>query len=236
MQLKFLVVSHCGAMGHRGAEATESIIREHFIWQTLTQDCKDFVDCCIHSIVSRTGHKIPRPLATTLHGARPSEVVHLEYLYLGPSRGGVLYVLIRKDGFSGYVWLFSFEAGDGDSAVEAIIEWIASFGVMDWMVTNQGSHFRNKSVEALRKWFKYAHHFTKPYSPWANGTVERVCREVKRACLALLSEWKLSPRDWPSVVSSVQAILNQAPLKCLCARSKEEPRIFRTPLEVFCGM
>ena len=147
-----------------------------------------------------------------------------------------LYVLILKDDFSGYVWLFSFEAEDGDSAVEAIIEWIASFGLMDWMVTDQGSHFKNNSVEALRKWFKYAHHFTTTYPPWANVTVERVCRELNRACLALLSEWKLSPRDWPSVVSSVQAILNQAPLKRLGARRKEESQIFRTSLEVFCGM
>ena len=173
-------------MGHRGAEATEIIIRGHFTWQTLTQDCKDFVDCCIHCIVSRTGQKIPRPLATTLHGSRPNEVVHSDYLYLGPSRDGLLYVLILKDYFSGYVW--QYEAGDVDSAVEAIIEWIASLGVMDWIVTDQGSHFKNKSVEALRKWFKYAPDFTTPYSPWANGAVERVCREVKRACLALLLE------------------------------------------------
>ena len=162
---KFFVVSHCGVMGHKRADATEGITWEYFIWHPLTQDCKDIVDCCIHCIVSRTVHKRPRPLATTLHRSRPSEVVHLDYLYLRPSRGGLLYVLILKDDFSRYVWLFNFEATDEDSAVEAIIEGIPSLGVMDWMVSDQEPHCKNNRVEALRKWFNYAHHFTTPNAP-----------------------------------------------------------------------
>ena len=38
LHLKILVSAHCGMMGHRGAEATESVIRENFFWTTLSQD------------------------------------------------------------------------------------------------------------------------------------------------------------------------------------------------------
>jgi len=80
-----------------------------------------------------------------------------------------------------------------------------------------------------------SHHFTTAYSPWANGSVERICREVLRACRALCSEWKLGPKDWPSVTECVQSVLNQAPLKRLGLRSKVKPVVYRTPLEVFTG-
>ena len=212
VQLKVLVVSHFGIMGHRGVEATSSTIHELFAWDGMSRDVEAFVGGCIHCIVSRAGHKIPRPLASALHGSRPGEVVHMDFLYLGPITKGQLYVLILRDDFSSFVGLFSVNTADSGTAVDAIAQWIGTFGCMDWIVSDQGSHFKNKIMQALWKWFRFSHHFTTAYTPWANGTVERVCREVKRACMALLSEWRLSPREWPSITECVQSILNQAPL------------------------
>lgn len=106
---------------------------------------------------------------------------------------------------------------------------------MEWFVTDQGSHFKKQLINELSSEFHTHHHFTTAYSPWANGTVERVCREVLRACRALCSEWKLAPKDWPAVTECVQSVLNQAPLKRLGLRHKEKHGIYRTPLEVFTG-
>ena len=241
VQLKVLVVSHCGIMGHSGVEATSSTISELFVWDGMSSDVEAFVGGCIHCIVSRAGQKIPRPLASALHGSRPGEVVHMEFLYLGPSTTGQLYVLILRNDFPSFVWLFSGNTADSDTAVDAIAQWIGTFGCMDWIVSDQGSHLKNKIMEALRKWFRFSHHFTTAYTPgcmgpWANGTVERVCREVKRACMTLLSEWRLSPREWPSVTECVQSILNQAPLKRLGNITGEVQSVLRCPLEVFTGM
>ena len=202
----------------------------------MARDVEAFVGGCIHCIVSRAGPKITRPLPSALHGSRPGEVVHMEFLYLGPSTTGQLYVLILRDDFSSFVWLFSGNTADSDTAVDAIVQWIGTFGCMDWIVSDQGSHFKNKILEALRKWFRFSHHFTTAYTPRANGSVERVCREVKRACMALLSEWRLSPREWPSVTECLQSILNKEPLKRLGNRTAEVQPILRCPLEVFTGM
>lgn len=70
------------------------------------------------------------------------------------------------------------------------------------------------------------HHFTLAYCPWSNGTVEVVCRELLRASRALLFEFKLSAKRWPSVFPLVQYYLNNSIL----------PRLGdRCPLTAFSG-
>lgn len=82
---------------------------------------------------------------------------------------------------------------------------------------------------------RIAHHFTKPYCPWANDLVESICREVLRSCKGLLRRWHLGPREWLRVLECVQSVLNHAPLKRLGLRDKNLPQVFRTPLELFTG-
>jgi len=102
---------------------------------------------------------------------------------------------------------------------------------MDWLVIDQGRHFKNKVSTALTKEIGVIHHFTTAYSPLANGTVGRANREVFRATKALLSEWRLGSRDWPAVVDCVTSVLNQSALKRLGQRGAEKG-VYRTPLEV----
>jgi transposase InsO family protein len=71
--------------------------------------------------------------------------------------------------------------------------------VRQW-VSNQGAHFRNQVVESLQRALGAQHHFTTAYTPWDNGTVEVVNREVLKSVKALLSERKPSVRDWPAVL------------------------------------
>ncbi|GMF50150.1 unnamed protein product [Phytophthora fragariaefolia] len=66
-------------------------------------------------------------------------------------------------------------------------------------------------MEALRKRLGGAHHFTTPYCPWINGTVEVVNRQLLRCLKALLSELKLPQHVWPTalpvVVHDIHAVV-----------------------------
>lgn len=106
---------------------------------------------------------------------------------------------------------------------------------MKWLVSDQGPHFRNLLMKELTDCLRVGHHFTTAYSPWSNGSVERIFREVLRSCRALLHEFKLSPKDCPSVTKCIQSLLNQAPLKRLGPRDNHMPKVFRTSLDVFTG-
>ena len=84
LQLKVMVVSHCGPMGHCGADATKSVLQESFYWEHLDKDVELFVSQCSRCILARSGDSVPRPLATALHGERPNEVLYVDFLYMGP--------------------------------------------------------------------------------------------------------------------------------------------------------
>ena len=235
LQLKILVISHCGLVGHRGAVATASIVAETFWWETMKDDVAQFVKDCLHCITTRTGSVIPRPFGTALHADRPNEVLHMDYLYMGPGFDGKKYILILRDDLSTYVWLWATDACTSEHAADAIANWVGAFGSPKWLVTDQGSHFQNKLINALTEELRIEHHFTTAYCPWANGSVERVCREVLRSCKALLAEWNLGCQDWPAVTECVQSVLDHAPLERLGLRSPNSPGVYRSPLEVFTG-
>jgi len=233
LQLRLLVVAHCGVGGHRGAESTESTLREEFTWSTLKEDVRDFVADCIHCMMAKTGHKIPRPFAETLHAEKPNDVVHFDFLYMGPSNVDVKYVLVIKDDLSGYVWLRKAAAPDSGTTSTEIASWIRTFGAMNVWVSDQGSHFKNNVMETLALQHRIRHRFTVAYSPWANGTVENVNKHVLAACRALATELRLAPQDWPDVIGLIQTVLNEAPLPRL---GKREDGTLRCPLEVMTGI
>ena len=85
---KLMVVSHCSTMGHRGADATNSVLCEKFYWNELDRDVEVFVGQWFHCILTRSGELIPRPLGTALYGERPNEVLHMDFLYIEPCTDG----------------------------------------------------------------------------------------------------------------------------------------------------
>ena len=232
LQLKLMVTSHCGTVGHRGQDTTLSILRETFWWPGMKVDVQAFVRGCLHCLVSRAGVVIPRLLGHALHAEKPNEVVHLDFLYMGTGIDWKKYILIIRDDLSSYTWLWPTDETTAEAAAEALLHWLGVFGSMDWVVTDQGSHFKNVLIKRLTDESRVHHHFTTAYCPWANGTVERVCREVLRACRALLSEWKLAQQDWPAVTEAFQSVLNNTPLKRLGPRHPEQPSVYRTPQEI----
>jgi Integrase core domain/Integrase zinc binding domain len=211
LQLRVCIVAHTGPGGHRGIDTTTSSIDQFFTWSTLREDVRTFCDTCLHCRSTVGGHRTPRPFGEALHASEPNEVIHFDYLYMGPSTAGFKYLLLIKDDLSGYLWLVPTRAADAAATVDALSLWFASFGVAKTWVSDQGSHFKNQVMEHLRKALRSQHHFTTAYTPWANGSIERACREVLRAVRALLSEFRLPFSHWPTLSRLVQSILNNSP-------------------------
>ena len=233
LQIRLLVTGHCGAAGHRGIEATKSILQEQFTWADLKSDVELFVKSCILCLSTRAGDKIPRPFSSTIHALLPNEVLHFDYLYMGKGANDLKYVLVLRDDLSGYVWLVPAQWADSETTAKEISRWIRTFTSMRVWISDQGSHFKNELMSILAKEYSVHHHFVTAYTPWANGTVERCMREVRRSCEALLAELKLAPQDWPDVISAIQVILNSSPSSRL---GRRQDGTFRTPLEVMTGI
>jgi transposase InsO family protein len=187
---------------------TLSDIQDHHYWKGMSKDIKVFVGSCFHCIASAPGETTARPRREALHASKPDEVIHFDSLYMGPSVDDDNYVLIVKDYYSNCVWLKQCKNADADSTAAVLIEWFASFGVAQRWVSDQGSYFKNTVMADIQKQLGTKHHFNTAYSPWANGTVEAVCKQTIRAARAMLSEMHLAPQEWPCVWPAIQAVLN----------------------------
>lgn len=104
MQLKLLTISNAGVAGNRGIEATLAMLHS-FKWRDMRGDAEAFVSECILWLLYKTWSKIPRSLVSTMQGARPNQVFHFDYLFLGSSDTNHMYALKVKDEISEYSWL-----------------------------------------------------------------------------------------------------------------------------------
>lgn len=78
-----------------------------------------------------------------------------------------------------------------------------------------GEPLLERSDEGDIKALKTNHHFTLPYCPWSNGTVEVVCRELKKVMKSITNEFRLPTKAWKFTLPIVQLALNNSPLRRL---------------------
>jgi hypothetical protein len=82
-------------------------------------------------------------------------------------------------------------------------------------------------MELLAERLRGVQSFTPVYSPWLNGTVERLNKDILQVTRVLLLESNLDTRSWTYLLPLIQANLNQSPVASLAHRS---------PVELFTGL
>ncbi|OWZ13978.1 hypothetical protein PHMEG_00012616 [Phytophthora megakarya] len=105
--------------------------------------------------------------------------------------------------------------------------WHARFGTPKTLMSDQGSHFRNEMINHLAARLKIEPKFSPVYSPWLNGTIERLNGDVLQVLCALLLEFALDSHEWPYLLPAIQANLNHTSVRSLAGHS---------PVEVFTGL
>jgi hypothetical protein len=191
LQLRLCVEAHCGAGGHRGYNATFSVIKAYVFWRMMAKDIKVFVQSCPHCVASASGEKVARPLGTQVHATKPNELLHFDFLHMGLSKHGFKYLLLLKYDLSGYIWLVPCKAAAAEETIEALPHWFTTFGVVLHWFSDQGSHFKNTVMQGLQKTLTAKHHFTTANFQWSNGTIQAACKQVIRVARAMLAEFKM---------------------------------------------
>jgi Integrase zinc binding domain len=114
MQVRLCVIAHCGRGRHRGHQVTLSAIQDQYYWRDMSKYIKVFVGSCFHCNASAQNETTSRPRGEVLHASKPNEVIHFDYLYMGPSLSDAKYVLILTNDCSNYVWLNQCKNPDAD--------------------------------------------------------------------------------------------------------------------------
>jgi Integrase zinc binding domain len=127
LQLRLCILAHTGSGGHRGVASTFTALSEYFFLTTMRSDILDFVKRCIHCLTTTGGSRVPRPLGEALNADKPNVILHFDFLYVGKSSSGPIYILVLRDDMSGYVWLWPCEHADAASTVDAVTTFLCCF-------------------------------------------------------------------------------------------------------------
>ena len=236
---RICVVAHCGSMGHRGHQAMRGQLQSLFYITNLDDVIKQFLDDCLLCPHVHGGKVISRPYSEQWKARYPNEGIHFDFLYMGDDwEDRCKYVLVLKDDLSHQCELVACEGPTSQVCVDALLAWASRYGLPYVWISDQGTHFKNKVMQALALRLKVEHRFSVAYSPWRNGTVERLNRDLLQVMRILLQEYGLAVEEWPYLLPVVQANLNMTKVRtlkgeCPCTvMTGLEPR---TPLDVIVG-
>ncbi|CAN6725365.1 unnamed protein product [Malus baccata var. baccata] len=109
------------------------------------------------------------------------DVWGIDFMGLFPSSHGFLYILLAVDYVSKWVEAKATRTNDSKVVADFVKSNIfASFGMPRVLISDGGSHFCNRTIEALLKKYNVTHRVSTPYHPQTSGQAEVSNREIKQ--------------------------------------------------------
>jgi len=197
--------------GHFGIHRTMAALKAvGFTWKTLEQDVTEFVNNCIvcQKMSRKRREETITGLKTTIVDA-PFFATAIDTVGpLPPDPQGNQYLLVMIDMFTRWIEIAPTTNVDAISAAEALIERIfLRHGLPACIQSDNGTQFINATIKELLERLRIRHHRVLPYSPRANGTVERSNQEVMGQLRCLTAAFG-QRENWSKLVPIVQFLLN----------------------------
>ncbi len=136
-------------------------------------------------------------------------------MHIGNGFSESKYLLVLKDMATHYCELVPCSIPNAQIAADAMLMWNARFGLPSTWLSDQGTHFRNATIEAIRLKTNTKQLFTPAYSSWINGAIERLNRDIIKLLQVFLLEFKVSTQDWEYFIPCVLYSLNRTPRQSL---------------------
>ncbi|KAI3782657.1 hypothetical protein L2E82_12710 [Cichorium intybus] len=191
--LNFCHAEACG--GHFGPKRTaHKVLESGFYWPTIFADAYKFCKSC--EKCQKVGNLRPRdqmPLTSILF-CEIFDVWGIDFMGPFPSSFGNMYIILAVDYVSKWVEAKATRTNDSKVVADFIKANIFSrFGMPRAFISDRGSHFCNRTIEALFKKYGVLHRVSTAYHPQTNGQAEISNREIKSILEKTVST---SRKDW----------------------------------------
>ncbi|CAM8962941.1 unnamed protein product [Rhodiola kirilowii] len=181
--------------GHGSASKTTSkILQSGFYWPSMFKDTYEFVKAC--NECQRMGN-IARREEMPQKGILEVEIFDVwgvDFMGPLPSSQGNSFILVAVDYVSKWVEAIASPSCDAKVVIKMFKKIIfPRFGVPRAVISDNGSHFKEKRFESMLKKHGIYHRCSTPYHPQANGQVEVSNREIKNILTKTVGK---SGKDW----------------------------------------
>ncbi|CAN6562526.1 unnamed protein product [Malus baccata var. baccata] len=178
--LSFCHTYACG--GHFGTQRTAlKVLQCGFYWPSIFKDARTFcLTCDKCQRMGNIGARDQMPQVSILN-VEIFYVWGIDFMGPFPSSYGFMYILLAVD----YVlkWVEAKATRTNDSKVVADFirtNIFAKFGMPRFIISDGGSHFCNRTIEALLRKYNVNHRVSTPYHPQTNGQAKVSNREIKQ--------------------------------------------------------
>ncbi|XP_038976409.1 uncharacterized protein LOC113461320 [Phoenix dactylifera] len=192
------ILDHCHSLecgGHFSTSKTVAKVwQSGFYWPTMYQDTRQYVSMCDRcQRVGNISKKNEMPLTNILE-VELFDLWGIDFMGPFPSSFNNQYILVAVDYVSKWVEATATQTNDSRVVMRFVKKNIFSrFGVPRAIISDEGSHFCNRSFEALLKKYGVTHKVALAYHPQTNGQVELANRELKQILEKTVSS---SRKDW----------------------------------------
>ncbi|CAN6711726.1 unnamed protein product [Malus baccata var. baccata] len=198
-----VVAGHLSQMVHEDASPiSETFPDEQLLSIQVSEpwDARTFCltcDCCQRMGNISTKDQMPQ---NPILFVEIFEVWGIDFMGPFPSSHGFLYILLAVDYVSKWVEAKATRTNDSKVVADFVKSNIfARFGMPRVLISDGGSHFCNRTIEALLKKYNVTHRVSTPYHPQTSGQAEVSNREIKqileKTVGATRKDWSLRLED-----------------------------------------
>jgi transposase InsO family protein len=188
-----LTEAHEGiAGGHYAGKATaQKVLQAGLWWPTLHRDPKDYYRAC--DVCERVGKPSRRDEMSLAPQLTLQALDKWAIDFIGPinppwKRTGARYIITATYYLTRWAEVRAIKDCSDTTVARFIFDDIITrFGCSKILMSDQGTHFINKTIEALTKEFTVHHLKSTPYHPQANGTVEAFNKILETTLMNIFS-------------------------------------------------
>jgi hypothetical protein len=206
---------HNDLSGHAGTYVTlQRALRNHRSWGTRKQmlvDIDNFIlkcACCQKMRKRSSKSLVDRHVIS----GSPFSELSIDLLKLpNPDAFGMAYVVVIVDNFSHWTSLVPVRNKSAFEAARALVKVTGDFGVPLRLRSDGGAEFVNGVIAGLLRMMGVTQHVVVPYTPTANGIVERANRAVIQRLREMIFSKRLVKHPehvWSDLLPLVQRAIN----------------------------
>ncbi|KAL1540991.1 hypothetical protein AAHA92_25267 [Salvia divinorum] len=192
------VLIHCHSLacgGHFGPKRTvRKVVDSGFYWPSLHKDAYEFCQNCKRcQLTGGISSRDAMPQVPIIV-CKIFDVWGMDFMGPFPSSFGNSYILVAVDYVSKWIEAKATCTNDSKEVAKFLKANIFSrYGVPRAIISDQGTHFYNRTIEALMKKYGVHHRLSTPYHPQSNGQAKISNWEIKSVLEKTVSPTR---KDW----------------------------------------